>query len=132
MNFINNWVTQLTAPLSAASTVLPIPPSAAARLDLTGVYYLTLVNSLNPLEQTLWEIIEVSAGLQLKRGQDGTSAKSWPSETVIYCALTAGQLKSLQDRIVALESASSEVDGALTDGSGNTLTDDSNNILVEV
>lgn len=132
MNYINNWITQITAPLPAGATVLQIPPMAASRLDLTngGKYWLTLTNSANPLEQTQWEIVEVSAGLSLVRGRDGTAAQSWPADTLIYCALTAGQLTDLQDRITALEAGGGSTDGALTDESGNTLTDENSNILV--
>lgn len=134
MKYINNWITQLTAPLSAGATVLPISPVAAARLDLSGTnhYWLTLTNSANPLEQTQWEIVEVSAGLSLVRGRDGTAAQSWPADTLIYCALTAGQLTDLQARIAALEAGGGggSTDGALTDGSGNALTDENSNILI--
>lgn len=131
MNYINNWITQITAPLSAGATVLPISPIAASRLDLTngGKYWLTLTNSANPLEQTQWEIVEVSAGLSLVRGRDGTTAQSWPADTLIYCALTAGQLTDLQARIAALEAGGGgTVDGALTDGT-NVLTDELGNFL---
>ena len=131
MNYINNWITQLTAPLAAGATVLPISPIAASRLDLTngGKYWLTLTNSANPLEQTQWEIVEVSADLSLVRGRDGTTDQSWPDDTLIYCALTAGQLTDLQNRIAALEAGGS-TDGALTDELGNALTDENSNILV--
>ena len=133
MNYINNWITQITAPLPAGATVLPISPIAASRLDLAngGKYWLTLTNSTNPLEQTQWEIVEVSAGLSLVRGRDGTAAQSWPADTLIYCALTAGQLTDLQARITALEAGGGgSTDGALTDESGNALTDENSNILV--
>lgn len=134
MNYINNWITKLSAPLGAGDTVLPIPPDAAARLTLTdgGKYWLTLANSLNPLEQTVVEIVEVSEGLALVRGRDGTSAQSWPADTLVYCALTAGQLTDLQTRIAALEAGGGGdpvVSGALTDQLGNTLTDENSNIL---
>ena len=133
MNYINNWITQITAPLPAGATVLQIPPIAASRLDLTngGKYWLTLTNSANPLEQTQWEIVEVSADLSLVRGRDGTTDQSWPDDTLIYCALTAGQLTDLQARIAALEAGGGGgvVDGALTDELGNALTDENSNIL---
>lgn len=132
MNYINNWITRITAPLPAGETVLQIPPTAASRLDLTNgsKYLLTLTNSANPLEQAKWEIVEVSAGLSLVRGRDGTTAQSWPADTLIYCALTAGQLTDLQSRIAALEAGGGgSADGALTDQFGNTLTDENSNIL---
>lgn len=133
MNYINNWITQITAPLSAGATVLPVSPVAASRLDLSGTnhYWLTLTNSENPLEQTQWEIVEVSAGLSLVRGRDGTAAQSWPADTLVYCALTAGQLTDLQARITALEAGGGgSTDGALTDELGNALTDENSNILI--
>lgn len=132
MNYINNWITQLTAPLAASETLLPISPSAASRLDLTGSYLLTLVNSMNPLEQTLWEIVKVSEGLVLERGLEGTAPESWPADTVIYCALTAGQFTALQEKIAALEAGGGGGDipsGALSDQAGNVLTDENLNIL---
>ncbi len=130
MNYINNWITTLTAPLSDTDTVLPIDPVSASRLDLAGAYRLTLVNSLNPLEQTQIEIVDVSAGLALSRGKEGTVAQSWPADTLIYCALTAGQLTDLQDRITALEAGGGgSTDGALTDELGNALTDENGNFL---
>lgn len=132
MKYINNWIAQITAPLSAGATVLPISPTAASRLDLAngGKYWLTLTNSADPLEQTQWEIVEVSAGLSLVRGRDGTAAQNWPADTLIYCALTAGQLTDLQARITALETGGGgSTDGALTDQLGNTLTDENSNIL---
>lgn len=104
MNYINNWVTRLTAPLAAGDTVLQIPSVTAAQLDLSGVYWLTLTDSANPLEQTRHEVVEVSAGLVIQRGMDGTPAQAWPVDTLIYCAITAGQLVALQSRINALES----------------------------
>ncbi|MDY0207481.1 MAG: hypothetical protein RBR82_12790 [Pseudomonas sp.] len=133
MKYINNWVTQLTAPLSGSATVLPISPLAASRLDLTGSYWLTLTNSANPLEQTQWEIVEVSAGLAIARGKDGTTAQDWPAETLIYCTLTAGQLTALQNRIEVLEAGGGGdpvTDGALVDETGDTLVDENSNILV--
>lgn len=120
MNYINNWVTRITAPLAAAAATLPIPPSAASRLDLTGVYWLTLTDSANPLEQTKWEVVEVSSGLAIQRGMDGTTAQDWPVDTLIYCAVSAGQLAALQSRIDDLESASGGGGGSGTiSGSGD-------------
>ncbi len=133
MKYINNWSALLTSPLSPGDTVLPIPPEAAARLDLSGVYWLTLTDSANPLEQTQWEIVEVSAGLAIARGKDGTTAQDWPAETLIYCALTAGQLTALQNRIEDLEAGGGGepvTEGALVDETGDTLVDENSNILV--
>lgn len=131
MKYINNWITQITEPLGASDLVLTIPPTAASRLDLTGVYWLTLTDNPNPLEQTKWEVVEVSSGLAIQRGMDGTTAQNWPAETLIYCALTAGQLEALHSRVEALEAGGGgTADGALTDESGNLLTDENSNILI--
>lgn len=133
MKYINNWAARLMAPLGPSDTLLQIPPEEAARLDLSnGVYWLTLTDSPNPLEQTKWEIVEVSEGLVVERGMDGTTAQQWPADTLIYCAVTAGQLSALQARVQALENntgGGGTVSGALTGVSGAILTDHEGNTL---
>ena len=130
MKYINNWITTLTAPLAAGGTVLPVDPASAGKLDLSGTYRLTLTNSTNPILQTQIEIVDVSTGLALSRAKEGTVAQSWPTGTVVYCAITAGQLTDLQSRIVALENAEPPPLGSgLTDEIGDLLTDENGDIL---
>lgn len=131
MKYINNWITTLTAPLAAGGAALPIDPVAASRLDPLGTYRLTLANSAIPTLQTQIEIIDVSDGVIISRANEGTVAQSWSAGTLVYCALTAGQIDSIMSRLDALESATPPApsDG-LTDENGNTLTDENSNILI--
>lgn len=128
MKFINNWTTTLTADLSALGDTLPISSEASNRLDLSGVYWLTITDT----ENTRWEIVEVSAGLSIERGIDGTLAQDWQAGATVYCTVTAGQLESILSRLDALEqNGGGEIGEGLTDESGNTLTDQNGNILID-
>ncbi|WP_268797511.1 hypothetical protein [Pseudomonas huanghezhanensis] len=147
MNYVNNWITQLNADMQQAATVLPISASAVALLG-NGEYRLTLVNSLNPVEQSAWEIIALKkAGgvVTVSRAQENTGAQFWPMGTVIYCSITAGginrmaeQIADLVARVAVLEAGGGDggggvtpaPDGALTSDSGDLLEDEQNNQLV--
>lgn len=128
MKFINNWATTLTADLAALDDVLPIPPDAANKLDLSGVYWLTLADA----EQSKWEIVEVSAGLAIQRGKDGAAPQDWPAGTAVYATVTAGHLTNILNRLAALEAGGggTPAGGALADDSGSTLTDENSNTLI--
>ena len=145
MRFINNWITQLTQPMAAAATTLPVPGAALSRLA-AGTYLLTLVNSANALDQTQWEVIEVTVTngvATVTRAREETTARAWPTGTLIYCGVTAGTLnrfaqtiESLVARVTALEGGGGvdpepePSDGALTDPAGSALTDQAQNTLV--
>lgn len=148
MRYVNNWISQLTADFSSGSTTLPVGASSMALLG-DGQYRLTLVNSISPVEQTAWEIIQVTiAGgiATVLRGIEGTAARGWPLGSFIYCAVTAGgmnqlatQIADLVARVSALESAGPGdggdgegplPGGALTAANGDALTDAQNNQLV--
>ncbi|WP_286917597.1 MULTISPECIES: hypothetical protein [Pseudomonas] len=106
MRFINNWITQLNQPMGASATSLPVPDAALARLT-EGSYLLTLVNSASALDQTQWEVIEVTVGnglVHATRGREGTVRKAWPVGTLIYCGVTAGTLNELYAQIIDLAS----------------------------
>lgn len=138
MDFINNWQTALTDPLpSTAGVPLPVPPDLRARLA-GGDYLLTLTDG---------EVVEIirydgTAGLVTERGLEGTQPQAWLADTVIYAAVTAGQLSaimgtlgSLQQQIDALQeqidaccSGGGSGEG-LIDHNGNTLTDHNGNML---
>ena len=97
MNFVNNWLTQLTAGLSAVDTNLPITAESLALLP-DGEYILTLSSSLNPIDAAPAEIVSVRVlfgGVSIVRAQEGTTAQDWPSGTFVYCAVTAGTLNKL-------------------------------------
>lgn len=91
--YVNNWLTRLNAVLPAGGASLPVPQEALGRLDLSsdGQYVLTLVNSLNPLEQSAVEVVRITA-TGLVRAQEGTDAIEWPVNTYVYAGVTAGIL----------------------------------------
>lgn len=95
MNFINSYMEP--AALSPGAT----------ELDLTlpdGQYRLTLADS--PTSPTRTEIVDavvVGGTATLTRGVEGTTDQLWPSGSVIYCAITAGTLMSILQRLDALE-----------------------------
>lgn len=144
MDFINNWQAALTDPLSSAAGVpLPAPPDQLARLA-GGDYLLTLTDG---------EAVEIirydgAAGLVTARGLEGTQPQAWPADTVIYAAVTAGQLTNMQQQISQLQSSitaihttlgslQQQIDACcsggggegLIDQNGNTLTDQNGNTL---
>lgn len=100
MRFLNFFIAELAAPLTAAADELPINEAALARFDLTGGehYVLVLVGSLNPMEQGSGEVVhlrDLGAGPRLLRGQEGSVAREWPAGAYVYCAVTAGVLNSM-------------------------------------
>jgi hypothetical protein len=115
MQFINNWIYQLTADWSASATDLPVSGDAKGRLG-DGAYLLTLVNSADATEQTTWEIVGVLAQggvYTVSRAQESTAAHAWPAGTIIYSGLTAGAMADIASRIGALEAAGGAGGGAV-------------------
>src|SRR3989344_3011764 len=102
MNFVNNWQRALVLAGGVTSLALDLPD---------GDFLLTLADSAT--QPTRWEIVlatVVGGAATLTRAQEGTTDQSWPSGSVIYCSLTAGQvasifaeLASLAARVTALE-----------------------------
>lgn len=117
MDFINNWQTALTDPLPATAGVpLPVPPDQRARLA-GGDYLLTLTDG---------EAIEIirydgAAGLVAERGLEGTQPQAWPVDTVIYAAVTAGQLTAIMATLGSLQqqidSLQQQIDACCSGGS---------------
>lgn len=107
MNFINNWLREIT--LAAAVTECP--------LDLPdGTYRLVLADGVGAAATRI-EVIEadVHEGIaELQRGLEGTDDQEWPAGTVIHSTLTAGVLLAILDRISALESGGGAGGDALT------------------
>lgn len=142
MRFINNWITQLSNPMTAATVSLPIPATALARLS-DGEYLLTLVNSANPVQQNAWEVVKATAvagAVTITRAQEGTAAQSWPPGSIVYCGITAGTLTQINSTIEALAArvtvlegdgggGTPSPDGGLVDSDGNTLVDGQGNQL---
>jgi len=101
MNYINNWLCQLTGPLAADGLTLPAPVEALGRLGLVeGVTYsLTLVETLDTQQQDQFEIVHLVGGAggthSLLRGREGTAASPWPQDAYVFCSLTAAALETL-------------------------------------
>lgn len=89
MNYINNFSAVLTGALSESGQSLPIAADDLARVS-SGSFTLTIAPALN-IDTADREIITISDGV-LSRGQEGTPAKSWTPGSVVYAAVTAGQL----------------------------------------
>lgn len=134
MRFINNFLTQLTGQLLAGAVGLPISSDALARLGpgLGGEYLLTITGSLDPLQQTAFEVVRVTfsgGAAVLQRGREGTSDQTWPAGAFVYSSVTAGLLADLEARLAALEAGGGLPDNLLTMG-GNPLVDDQGRYLI--
>lgn len=119
MRYVNNYSEPIELAQGVTSATLSLPD---------GDYRLTLTDA----ERTRWEIIDalVAAGsATLTRAQEGTADQAWPAGSVIYCAVTAGQLNSLLARIEALEQGEGLPDGALVASDGRPLTGPAGNYL---
>lgn len=151
MNHINNWITQLSAPLPIGGAALPVPGEALTRLGLgEGVMYtLVVVSSLDAMQQGDAEILHIGGaaggGHTLQRAQEGTAERAWDTGAYIYCTITAATLDALRiglsnalHQVAALASQLETLDArvaALEAGSGgelpnNTLVDSAGNALV--
>ena len=140
MAFINNWGTKLEGELATGTGLaLHVPVGHKARLS-GDTYLLTLSDGE---DDGAIEIIEYD-GTQdtiTARALEGTSERAWPADTVIYAALTAGQLtgilvaiQQLDARVASLQQQVDECcqggsSGGLADQNGNTLIDQNGNIL---
>jgi len=85
MKFVNNWQRPITLAAGAATAALDLPD---------GTYRLTLSDA----GRSRIEIIDaaVAAGVgALSRGLEGTADQEWPSGSVVYSTLTAGQVAIL-------------------------------------
>jgi len=93
MKFINNWMSNLELPAGVTTLALNVAD---------GTYRLTASDA----DSTRWEVIGAvvaSGTATLTRGLEGTLDQDWPAGSVIYSAVTAGQLGELFQRITSLE-----------------------------
>jgi len=124
MAYINNYREPIELAQGTTTAALSLPD---------GDYRLTLTNA----DGNAWEIVDATVtngAATLVRGLEGTAVQEWPGGSVIYCAVTAGQLNALLTRIAEAEAriAALEQGGgaeALTDEQGRPLTDAGGNIL---
>lgn len=128
--WINNWKTTLSAGLAPGATSMTVPDAAAALLPLSGGSWvlLTLVDDAGAQHEIVKATARAGGVVTIERAQEATADGNWPTGTVIYAAVTAGDLMTLQARIQALESGASG--GTLVDETGATLVDDAGNNLI--
>lgn len=147
--FINNFSTELGAPLAAGGGVLQVDASQAARLIGLGggdFYQLTLSRMDSNGVEVAWEIVRATAvsggSVTVQREQEGTEALSWPAGSTVSARLTAGsmaailqgyaslqeQLQDLSDRVSQLEDGGVP-DNALTNQAGEVLANQAGEIL---
>lgn len=95
MNFINNWLREIT--LAAAVTECP--------LDLPdGTYRLVLAEGVGAAATRI-EVIsaDVYEGIaELQRGLEGTDDQAWGEGSIINCSLTAGVLADVYQQLADL------------------------------
>ena len=85
MNYVNFWKREITLAVDAETAALDLPD---------GTYVLVISDALGAAASA-HEVVraDVASGTAtLYRGQEGTAAQAWPAGSVVYCALTAGQL----------------------------------------
>lgn len=87
MNYVNNWLREITLEQGATSCPLDLPD---------GDYRLTLADAA--AGATRWEIVDavvVAGSATLTRAVEGTTDQNWPAGSVIYCSLTAATLADI-------------------------------------
>ena len=105
MNHINNWITQLSAPLVIGATALPVSGEALTRLGLgEGVTYtLVVVSRLDAMQQGDAEILHIigstGGGHTLLRAREGTTERDWGTGAYVYSTVTAGTLDAVQGEL---------------------------------
>lgn len=95
MAYVNNYSELVELAPGVTTLALALPD---------GSYRLTLSDAAG----TRWEIVDAvvaSGTATLTRAQEGTTEQDWPAGSLIYCAVTAGQLNDLLARLQALETA---------------------------
>lgn len=95
MNFINNWRRAIALPAGVTVLDLDLPD---------GNYRLTVADSdVPPARYEIVQAVVAGGVASLIRGQEGTDDQEWPAGSVIICAVTAGIVDELFQRIAALE-----------------------------
>lgn len=94
MIFINNFKTALTREFTASdSSDIPISPEAADLLS--GMEYVML--TLTSGDGSDVEIVMFEPGYGTTRGAEGTSPMYWPAGTIVFAAVTAEFLNSVEN-----------------------------------
>lgn len=85
MQHINNWQRPITLAAGAATAALDLPD---------GTYRLTLSDAGRSRIEIIDAVVAAGVGA-LSRGLEGTADQEWPAGSVVYSALTAGQVAIL-------------------------------------
>ena len=106
--FANNATSTLAAPITAASTTIFLKAGDGALFpaaDPNVGSYFTLTLEDRTVSPILREIVKVTNRatdtLTVQRGQEGTTAQSWPSGAQLGNRATAGTLTSLREDAIA-------------------------------
>ncbi len=101
--FINNWAATLTAPATSGDLTLSVSSAEAVKLVGlgTGDHYLLTLAEIVDDQETVWEIVKVTAAsggvLTVERAQEGTAPAAWSAGASISARATAGTLEELRD-----------------------------------
>lgn len=98
MAYVNNYSELVELAPGVTTLALALPD---------GSYRLTLSDAAG----TRWEIVDAvvaSGTATLTRAQEGTTEQDWPTGSLIYCDVTAGQLNDLLATVQRLDAALSE------------------------
>lgn len=85
MKHVNNWQRPITLAAGAATAALDLPD---------GTYRLTLSDAGRSRIEIIDAVVAAGVGA-LSRGLEGTADQEWPAGSVVYSALTAGQVAIL-------------------------------------
>lgn len=113
--FINNWTTELLAPLSAEAETMTVEASKAGALgSLAGRYCVLTLSSKDASDDDSGEIVKAVAvaggNITLQRHQEGTEAREWPAGTRVSAYWTAG----VGEALLAAANAGGGASGAYT------------------
>ncbi len=112
--YINAWLSTLQANVLAADTTITAAPADAALLPSLAAgesWRMVLPLYDGNGEETDREIVDVTAvdgvtgNMTVARGQEGTTARDWPSGSRIDVRLTAAQLAALESAVPDHEAA---------------------------
>jgi hypothetical protein len=124
--FANNVTVTTTAAILAADTSVTLSDlSMLPEID-GGDYLLLTFFATDGDVETAWEIVRVTGvlpgeTLAIERGQEGTTARDWPSGSKAQLRLTAASLTDLSDAFRFAYSTTEEVDTGERDEAGRII-----------
>lgn len=97
--FINNWETELSAPLNASDGALRVPAALAQRLEFAPGDFYDLTLDPSGAVPEIVRVTAVSGGsltLGARALEGSATPASWPAGTRVVAPITAGCLAALQ------------------------------------